>query len=68
MSQSIDYVDLKMNYLSNIDLVDRGDMYVVFTNDEDGLASILDFTWMDRYHQYFIASCSTLNEGKLCVR
>ena len=45
-------------------MVDRGDRYGVVAKDSDRLPSILDFTWMDNEGWYFIASCSSLAEGR----
>ena len=57
-----------MKYLSEIELVNRSYKYGVITKDVDWIPVLLDFTWMDRKRRYFIASYSSLTEGRAYIR
>ena len=57
-----------MEYLSNKELLMRGDRAGVVNYGEDGRAKLLAFVWMDRNRRYFIASASSLAEGTAYVR
>jgi hypothetical protein len=53
-----------MSYLSNIELLQRGDFKGLVSKSEDGSqASLLSFVWMDCDRQYFIASASSIDAG-----
>ena len=53
-----------MQYLSTLELEERGDMSGLVTKDENGAPNLLAFVWMDRDRRYFIASASSLTAGK----
>ena len=57
-----------MKYLSDIELINRGDGYGVITKDLYVLPSLLDFMWVDYGHRYFIVSCSSLTKDQTYTR
>ena len=54
-----------MSYLSNLELVQRGDYKGLVARGTDGQPTMLSFIWMDQDHCYFIASVSSLDSGIL---
>ena len=52
-----------MSYLSNLELVQRGDYKGLVARGTDGQPTMLSFVWMDRDRHYFIASVSSLDSG-----
>ena len=52
-----------MSYLSNLELVQRGDYKGLVARGTDGQPTMLSFVWMDRDWRYFIASASSLDSG-----
>ena len=52
-----------MSYLSNLELVQRGDYKGLVARGTDGQPTMLSFIWMDRDRHYFIASASSLDSG-----
>ena len=52
-----------MSYLSNLELVQRGDYKGLVARGTDGQPTMLSFVWMDRDCRYFIASASSLDSG-----
>ena len=52
-----------MSYLSNLELVQRGDYKGLVARGADGQPTMLSFVWMDRDRRYFIASASSLDSG-----
>jgi hypothetical protein len=50
-------------YLSALELVNRGDRFGLTSKGPDGEPAMLAFVWMDRNRRYFIANCSSLQEG-----
>ena len=52
-----------MSYLSNLELVQRGDYKGLVARGTDGQPTMLSFVWMDRDRRYFIASASSLDSG-----
>ena len=57
-----------MAYLNNIELTERGDRRSVVAYDKDKKAKLLAFVWVDRERRYFIASTSSMQEGRPWVR
>ena len=60
-----------MAHLASKELSERGDRYGVICNkdnDNNNQAKLLAFVWVDRDRRYFIASCSSLQEGRPQVR
>ena len=57
-----------MGYLTNKELVERGDRAGVVTYGDDGKSKLLAYVWMDRNRRYFIASASSLEEGAANIR
>ena len=53
----------QMSYLSNLELVQRGDYKGLVARGTDGQPTMLSFIWMDRDRRYFIASASLLDSG-----
>ena len=56
---------IPMLYLSNLELVQRGDYKGLVARGTDGQPTMLLFVWMDRDCRYFIASASSLDSGIL---
>ena len=54
-----------MSYLSNLELVQRGDYKGLVARGADGQPKMLSFIWMDQDRRYFIASASSLDSGIL---
>ena len=54
-----------MSYLSNLELVQRGDYKGLVARGTDGQPTMLSFVWMDQECRYFIASASLLDSGIL---
>ena len=52
-----------MSYLSNLELVQRGDYKGLVARGTDGQPTMLSFVWMDRDRRYFVASASSLDSG-----
>ena len=52
-----------MSYLSNFELVQRGDYKGLVARGTDGQPTMLSFVWMDQDHCYFVASVSLLDSG-----
>ena len=52
-----------MSYLSNLELVQRGDYKGLVARGTDGQPTMLLFVWMDWDHRYFITSASLLDSG-----
>ena len=52
-----------MSYLSNLELVQRGDYKGLVARGTDGQPTMLSFVWMDRDQRYFVASASSLDSG-----
>ena len=52
-----------MSYLSNLELVQRGDYKGLVARGTDGQPTMLSFVWMDRDRRYFITSASSLDSG-----
>ena len=52
-----------MSYLSNLELVQRGDYKGLVARGTDGQPTMLSFVWMDRDRRYFIASASSLDSS-----
>ena len=52
-----------MSYLSNLELVQRGDYKGLVARGTDGQPTMLSFIWMDWDHHYFVASASSLDSG-----
>ena len=54
-----------MSYLSNLELVQRGDYKGLVARGTDGQPTMLLFIWMDRDCHYFVTSVSLLDSGIL---
>ena len=54
-----------MSYLSNLELVQRGDYKGLVARGTDGQPTMLSFVWMDQDCRHFIASASSLDSGIL---
>ena len=52
-----------MSYLSNLELVQRGDYKGLVARGADGQPTMVSFVWMDWDHRYFITSASSLDSG-----
>ena len=52
-----------MSYLSNLELVQRGDYKGLVARGTDGQPTMLSFVSMDRDRRYFVASASSLDSG-----
>ena len=52
-----------MSYLSNLELVQRGDYKGLVARGTNGQPTMLSFVWMDQDCRYFIASASLLDSG-----
>jgi Transposase IS4 len=52
-----------MNYLSTLELQERGDRQGLIMKGDNENPILLAFVWMDRDRRYFVASGSSLNEG-----
>ena len=52
-----------MSYLSNLELVQRGDYKGLVARGTDGQPTMLSFVWMDRDRRYFITGMSLLDSG-----
>ena len=52
-----------MSYLSNFELVQRGDYKGLVARGTDGQPTMPLFVWMDRDHRYFVTSASSLDSG-----
>ena len=52
-----------ISYLSNLELVQRGDYKGLVARGTDGQPTMLSFIWMDWDHRYFVASASSLESG-----
>ena len=52
-----------MAHLSQIKLVNRGDISDLVCRDLSGKSKLLRFVWMDRERRYFISSASSQQEG-----
>ena len=59
---------LTINYLSGAELFNRGDKSGFMTKLLYGIKILLTCMWMDPERLYFILSCSSLTDGKMCVR
>lgn len=57
-----------MAWLSQQELMNRGDRKGLVNLDDDGVPSLMAFVWMDRDRRYFISNCSSLAEGRPHVR
>ena len=57
-----------LQYLSHLELSDRGDFRGVITLHPNGAPSRLAFVWMDRDRRYFISNTSSLAEGAPYIR
>ena len=57
-----------MSYLSNLELVQRGDYKGLVARGTDGQPTMLSFIWMDQDCRYFVASASSLDSGILYSR
>ena len=53
-----------MQYLSQIELENRGEFSGLVCRDHSGDPKFLSFVWMDRERRYFISSASSLQEGE----
>jgi len=51
-----------MNYLSTVEMPQKGDYKGVVNIGEDGY-KLLAFVWVDRERRYFISNCSSLSPG-----
>ena len=51
-----------MNYLSTVELPQKGDYKGVVNIGEDGY-KLLAFVWVDRERRYFISNCSSISPG-----
>ena len=54
-----------MSYLSNLELVQRGDYKGLVARGTDGQPTMLSFVWMDQDCCYFVTSASSLDSGIL---
>ena len=52
-----------MSYLSNLELVQRGDNKGLVARGTDGQPTMLSFVWMDQDRRNFVASASSLDSG-----
>ena len=52
-----------MSYLSNLELVQRGDYKGLVARGTDGQPTMLSFVWMDWDRRYFGSSMSSLDSG-----
>ena len=57
-----------MAYLSNVELLSRGDRTGLIRKDADEQATMMAFVWMDRERRYFVANTSSLAEGEPYTR
>ena len=57
----------QLKYVSDIDLINRGEIYGVITKVVKGLPSMLDLTCTDCDCCCFIAFCSSINEVQLHI-
>lgn len=57
-----------MQYLSSIELQERGDRKGLVVKDEQGTPTLLAYVWMDRDRRYFIATTDSLESGRPYVR
>ena len=52
-----------MQYLTGIELHNRGDRHGLLALDESGMPTLLAYVWMDRDRRYFITNTSSLEAG-----
>ena len=52
-----------MAYLSRLEMQDRGEHHGLVLRDDDGIATMMSFVWLDRNRRNFIATSSSLQEG-----
>lgn len=57
-----------MQWLSNVELRQRGDRKGLLHYGEDRRPDLMAFVWMDRDRRYFITNCLSLAEGRPHVR
>jgi Transposase IS4 len=55
-------------YLSAQELGERGDRLGLLSNNDQGRPNLLAFVWLDKDRRYFIATCSSLQEGQPHIR